>query len=170
MLRDRARREGAHAAPVPELRTEVTYAYAFTGVECPAAPLPDVVAPLLEWTNAATGREFDQALVNWYRDGRDYVGPHSDAEPAPEPGAPVASVSLGSARTFRLRGAGRVDLRLGDGDVVVMAGDTQREFTHEVVRERRASDAGRRVSVTFRIFRRDATVRGPDTLESRGAR
>lgn len=45
--------------------------------------------------------EFTHAYLNFYRDGRDHIGWHSDKEEAP--GTIIASLSLGETRDFILR-------------------------------------------------------------------
>eukprot|EP01133_Synstelium_polycarpum_P010221 gene10221-11907_t len=46
---------------------------------------------------------FDYVLVNYYRDGKDYIGWHSDREAKDEQCRVIASLSLGTTRRFLLR-------------------------------------------------------------------
>jgi alkylated DNA repair dioxygenase AlkB len=92
---------------------------------------------------------YNAVLCNLYRDGNGSVGLHADDEP--EMGPVIASVSLGAERLFRLR---RKDAsvafleRLRHGSLLIMAGDTQKNFKHEVPKEPRVTQP--RINLTFR--------------------
>ena len=92
---------------------------------------------------------YNAVLCNLYRDGNDSVGLHADAEP--EMGPVIASLSLGATRTFRLRamgGAVAFSERLPGGSLLIMAGQTQKNFKHEAPKEPRATQP--RINLTFR--------------------
>lgn len=114
--------------------------------------LSDVRARLRE----ATGYDFNGMLANFYRDGSDSMGAHSDDErelgPHPDDVA-VASVSLGARRRFlleRKRGGDRREYLLGEGDLLLMTGTTQRHFKHWVPRT--SKPVGPRLNLTFRVL------------------
>jgi alkylated DNA repair dioxygenase AlkB len=92
---------------------------------------------------------YNAVLCNLYRDGNDSVGLHADAEP--EMGPVIASISLGAGRLFRLKrenGSIAFSERLPHGSLLVMAGDTQKLFKHEVPKERGVTQP--RINLTFR--------------------
>jgi alkylated DNA repair dioxygenase AlkB len=92
---------------------------------------------------------YNAVLCNLYRNGNDSVGLHADAEP--EMGPVIASVSLGAERLFRLRSKnGRMAFaqKLQHGSLLVMAGDTQEKFRHEVPKEPGIVEP--RMNLTFR--------------------
>jgi alkylated DNA repair dioxygenase AlkB len=92
---------------------------------------------------------YNAALCNLYRNGNDSVGLHSDAEP--EMGPVIASVSLGAERLFRLKaqdGALAFAERLPHGSLLIMAGETQKNFKHEVPKE--PAIVQPRINLTFR--------------------
>jgi alkylated DNA repair dioxygenase AlkB len=92
---------------------------------------------------------YNAVLCNLYRDGNDSVGLHADAEP--EMGPVIASLSLGATRTFRLRekgGAVAFSERLPGGSLLIMAGQTQKNFKHELPKEPRVTQP--RINLTFR--------------------
>jgi alkylated DNA repair dioxygenase AlkB len=92
---------------------------------------------------------YNAVLCNLYRDGNDSVGLHADAEP--EMGPVIASVSLGAERLFRLKrkdGTVAFSERLPHGCLLIMAGDTQRNFKHEVPKEPGVTQP--RINLTFR--------------------
>jgi alkylated DNA repair dioxygenase AlkB len=114
------------------------------------ATLPAVVRKMVDALRARYRRAFDGAGAALYRDGRDSVAWHSDrVDPAlPEP--LVAIVSLGSARTLRMRPKAKGTTRpflLLPGDLFVMGGATQATWEHTVPK---VASAGARVSLQFR--------------------
>ena len=48
-------------------------------------------------------QKFNSVLINYYRNGNDRVGSHSDDEKELGPLPSIASVSLGADRLFRLK-------------------------------------------------------------------
>jgi len=92
---------------------------------------------------------YNAVLCNLYRNGNDSVGLHADAEP--EMGPVIASVSLGAERLFRLKALnGPVVFaeRLPHGSLFIMAGQTQKNFKHEVPKEADVDQP--RINLTFR--------------------
>ncbi len=92
---------------------------------------------------------YNAVLCNLYRHGNDSVGLHADNEP--EMGPVIASVSLGAQRLFRLKAKGgsvALSKRLPHGSLLVMAGNTQKGFRHEVPKEPGILEP--RINLTFR--------------------
>lgn len=132
--------------------------YRYSGQTLEPRPWPEGVAArlasLASGVSDAAWTGFNHVLVNRYRDGRDSMGFHADAEPELGPDPVVATVSLGCARRFLLRaarasGGGRaLELELGGGSLLIMGGTCQRHYRHAVPRQ--ASAAGERISLTYR--------------------
>jgi alkylated DNA repair dioxygenase AlkB len=96
------------------------------------------------------GVQFDSMGINLYRDGTDSVAWHRDRIPDDVLDPVVALVSLGEPRKFLLRphgGGGSRAFRLGQGDLLVTGGQTQRRFEHSVPK---VKVAGARLSLAFR--------------------
>ena len=93
---------------------------------------------------------FDSVGFNLYRDGADSVAWHRDRiQPAIERPV-VALISLGMPRPFRVRprgGGASLAFNLGNGDLLVTGGMTQRRWEHSVPKQRTAAP---RMSVAFR--------------------
>lgn len=138
--------------------------YRFSGQTSPAHPVPLVFAGCLGWAQTLDAR-LNGLLLNWYdAEHQHYIGPHRDSRVGLVPSSPIVTVSVGSARTFRLRphqgtgnrptsdpsGRGFVDLRLEHGTVVVLPWETNLAYTHEVPHF--AYHTGRRISLTARAF------------------
>jgi alkylated DNA repair dioxygenase AlkB len=134
--------------------------YRYSGRTFDPAPWTPTLARVRDRLVDTLGIRFHGVLANFYRDGNDAMGWHSDDEAELGPAAPddvlVASVSLGAPRRFLLqakaKGGTKVELALGGGDLLVMGGSTQRHWRHSVPRER--GIASPRLNLTFRLLRR----------------
>ncbi len=120
--------------------------------------LPPELRELTEPLSARYGVNFDSCLINLYRDGSDAVAWHADTVRKVLRNPLVATVSLGTRRSFLLRPAagGPVARRYapGEGDLLVMGGACQHDWHHTVPREKSAS--GARMSITLRHSRSGA--------------
>jgi alkylated DNA repair dioxygenase AlkB len=135
--------------------------YTYSGLTLDPADWTPLLAKIRAAVEARSGYGFNSVLLNYYRDERDAMGMHSDDEPELGERPVIASVSLGAVRTlvFQPRkgraadGAGAFRLPLASGSLLLMAGDTQRNWKHGVDRER--TPCGPRINLTFRrIFAR----------------
>ena len=120
--------------------------------------IPPAVSKIFEWANTNETEKYNQILVNWYENGHHYIGKHSDDEKQLIPESYIFSLSLGSTRTFRIRNKESKkivrDITLNDGDIVIMGGTTQKEFTHEITKisGKKGESISRRINITFRKF------------------
>lgn len=115
-----------------------------------STPLTDDMRQLIAEVNRAYDTGYNGILFNEYTDGSDYISAHSDSEDGIGPGGVVA-ISWGAARKFRVRKKGNKgysDHVMQNYSTLQMAGDFQKEYTHEVPVERKVR--GTRVSLTFR--------------------
>ena len=99
--------------------------YTYSGLTLTPLPFTALQLRIKAAVEAATGHAFNSVLLNYYRDGSDSMGMHSDdeAELGPEP--VIASVSFGATRTFTLkhkRTKQTVKLNLPGGSLLLMAG------------------------------------------------
>lgn len=126
--------------------------YRYSGVRFEPRPWPEALRPVLPRLEQALGQGFNSVLANLYRDGRDAMGWHSDAEPELGARPVIASISLGAARRFAFRHRQqperRLSLELPHGSLLVMAGDTQRFYRHCLPRT--TKPLGERINLTFR--------------------
>ena len=99
------------------------------------------------------GQRVNGVLLNYYRDGQDSMGWHSDDEPELRRDPLVASLSLGGSRRFDLRRKGQTriahSLELTHGSLLVMRGATQHHWQHQVAKTRRSCMP--RLNLTFRL-------------------
>jgi alkylated DNA repair dioxygenase AlkB len=124
--------------------------YRYSGVEHQASPWPDYLVPIRRQVEEAAAASFNSLLLNFYRDGNDSIGYHSDAEPELGPNPIVPSLSLGATRRFVLRHVRtkeRLTFDLGHGSLLIMAGTTQHHWRHALPK---TTAAGERINLTFR--------------------
>ena len=141
--------------PVPRLvawHGDPGASYTYSGTPHQPLPWTPALALVRERVFALTGCAFNSVLLNLYRDGRDGMGWHSDDEPELGSDPVIASVSLGAPRRFclrhRRRKDRRLDVSLGHGSLLLMAGATQHHWVHAVPKT--ALPVGPRVNLTFR--------------------
>src|SRR5262245_54720932 len=125
--------------------------YTYSGIRHQAAPFPAIVQRLREQAENISGASYNAVLLNLYRNGSDRVGWHSDNEAGLGDFPAIASLSLGATRRFQLRHRGTkemITLELREGHWLIMAGETQRFWLHQVPKTTAA--VGRRINLTFR--------------------
>lgn len=128
-------------------------AYTYSGLRLEPLPFTPLQQEIRAAVEAASGRRFNSVLLNYYRDGRDSMGMHSDDEPELGAEPAIASVSFGAARSFILqhkRTKHRIKVDLTDGSVLLMAGQLQENWTHGINKITR--EVGPRVNLTFRLI------------------
>ncbi|MEA3291486.1 MAG: alpha-ketoglutarate-dependent dioxygenase AlkB [Pseudomonadota bacterium] len=127
--------------------------YTYSGLRNEPLPWLDELASLRHRLEAFSGAHFNSVLLNLYRDNRDSMGWHSDDEKELDRNPVIASLSLGATRRFRLqprkgRSEPGVDLELGHGALLLMAGETQHHWRHSVPKS--SKPLGPRVNLTYR--------------------
>jgi alkylated DNA repair dioxygenase AlkB len=115
-------------------------------------PMPDYLTALIEKIAAAGhGAEYNGVLINWYKDGSQSIGAHSDDDYG-DPSPTIPTLVLGAARPliFTLKADKKVNTSYspGHGDLLVMRGTTNAKWKHEI--KKAEKDVGERVSLTFR--------------------
>ncbi|MEX0916392.1 MAG: alpha-ketoglutarate-dependent dioxygenase AlkB, partial [Wenzhouxiangellaceae bacterium] len=138
--------------------------YVYSGGLYRAVPWHPAVAGLRDALASDTDCKFNCALLNLYRDERDSMGWHSDDEPELGRDPTIASVSLGASRRFVLRSKDdkrrRFELVPGHGSLILMRGDLQHHWQHQLPKLTRAAEP--RINITFRkIVRPPKSVANP---------
>jgi len=115
-------------------------------------PVGKIIEGIMKRINE-TGLNFNSVLINEYESGNQKIDKHSDRE-ALGKGNAVYGISLGGTRDFYFHGINgtkaegdRIRLKSVHGDLMVMYGDTQKCYVHEVPKRAKADY---RVSLTFR--------------------
>jgi alkylated DNA repair dioxygenase AlkB len=99
-------------------------------------------------------------LLNWYQDGQHTIGKHSDDERQLVPGSPIYSFSYGQQRDFKIASKPKsphqietITLSLPGNSLLMMGGEMQKWYTHEVPKRALSRCPGRRINVTVRHFK-----------------
>jgi alkylated DNA repair dioxygenase AlkB len=132
--------------------SDVSRGYRYSGQIMPSQPLGIVLTALLDAINQTFDANFNSILVNMYKDGNNYIGPHSDDEAELDKRHGVIALSVGVARKFRIRTKSdkkfACDISTKSHYILHMGGQFQSEFTHEIPVEKKIKDW--RISFTFR--------------------
>mgnify|MGYP001067357486 FL=1 len=128
--------------------------YRYSGTKRIAAPWHGELLKMKEKIEKEfVGDKFNYALVNYYRDGTDYIGFHSDKEGDLVTGAAIASVSLGAERDFIFTSNStpkqKYTVLLENGSLLFMRGNTQKNYKHSVPKSKVVLREPR-INITFR--------------------
>ena len=98
---------------------------------------------------------FNSVLMNWYRDGEDYINWHTDAEKELGQNPVIASVNFGATRRFLIRrnddNSIKLEFPLKHGTLLIMKGELQHFWQHSVPKEKKIKES--RINLTFRIIK-----------------
>lgn len=125
--------------------------YQYSGVN--HQPLP-WIEPLLSVKQKIQGFYpciFNSVMANLYRNGADSMGCHADDEEELGLNPVIASLSLGESRLLKFRHQKSeevLDVVLGHGDLLLMAGEIQHHWRHELPKTKKLKTE--RVNLTFR--------------------
>lgn len=132
-------------------------AYSYSGLKLHPEPWTEILLAIRRRVESVAGVGFNSVLLNYYRDGRDSMGWHSDDEPALGEAPLIGSLSLGATRRFHLRHKTLPGLRrsldLPGGSYLEMGGATQRHWRHCVPKVTAKAGAGARINLTFRTIK-----------------
>ena len=140
---------------------EIGTNYRYSGIDNPGTgEVPEVLrlittrveTTLVESNLLAHGQHFNYWLGNYYQDGTNNIGMHSDDERGLV--GPIVSLSFGSDRYFDIRSrhstsAPKTRLNLLTGSMLVMAGETQKNYLHGVPTQRKIKSP--RINITLRM-------------------
>ena len=125
--------------------------YTYSGVlKTPQPWLPELLL-IKNQLETISQCEFNSCLLNFYHDGDDGMGWHSDDERELDPGAPITSLSLGARRKFAFRhkkDKETISLFLENGSLLVMQTPTQNFWHHALLKSKTVSEV--RINLTFR--------------------
>ncbi|MEY2938688.1 MAG: hypothetical protein RL062_1277 [Bacteroidota bacterium] len=129
--------------------------YKYSGVICnpePWTPALHVIKTRIE--SLLSPSKFNCVLLNYYRNGSDKMGWHSDDEKELGPNPIIASVSFGATRRFDFKQKSnplnKFSIQLESGSLLLMQGDTQQHWLHQLPAQKRISDP--RINLTFRYI------------------
>jgi hypothetical protein len=89
-----------------------------------------------------------------YRDGKDSISWHTDAEKELGKNPIIASVNFGATRKFQLRHIEtkeKLEIDLSNGSLLIMQGELQHFWQHQVPKTN--SLISERINLTFRVIK-----------------
>lgn len=136
--------------------------YYFSGMNHAGLKVPKLLKKYLKWSNKWLEKhyencdyKFNQILVNWYDGGKHYIGPHSDDIKQLVKGSPILCISLGCTREFiitnKITKQVVKSVLIENGSWLSMENNTQYNYKHEIKKDKNI--VGKRISITFRVFR-----------------
>lgn len=127
--------------------------YTYSGIRNEPLPWTDALLECRQKLGEVTDEIFNSVLLNQYVDGHHGMGWHSDDEPELGHNPLICSLSLGETRCFSMRhkfdkSQRGIKLPLSHGSLLIMEGQTQKNWQHSVPKTRRT--VGCRINLTFR--------------------
>ncbi len=123
--------------------------YGYSGKRHQPMEIPEMIQREMKRLSAETGVEFNGVLCNWYRNGEEHMGFHSDDEPEID-GSLIASISLGASRRFAWKKkdgseGGKVELESGS---LLLMHHFQENWKHALLKDPKIGEG--RINLTFR--------------------
>ncbi|KAJ3360603.1 hypothetical protein HDU91_004472 [Kappamyces sp. JEL0680] len=148
-------------------------------------PFQDFVEEIRDGLAAALNQDFNHVLIQYYRDGNDYISEHSDKTLDILHGSTIVNFTLGATRTMLLRSKQVVvgqprqatRYRLSHNSVFVLTYQDNRDLYHSINRDKRDANHkapdelafdGQRISFTFRSVATFISI--PPSLSHDGSR
>lgn len=126
-------------------------AYTYSGVLKQAQAWTTELLALKRHLEELAQSEFNSCLLNFYHDGEDGMGWHSDDEKELDSQSPIASLSLGATRKFAFKhkqDKKTSTLLLENGSALVMHPPTQEFWKHALLKTKTIHSP--RINLTFR--------------------
>jgi alkylated DNA repair dioxygenase AlkB len=126
--------------------------YRYSGQVKTAQPWLPVLLEIKAKVEELTKDSYQGVLLNYYPDGLAGMRWHADNEQELVSNAVIASVSFGATRRFDLRhqDGETFSINLEDGSVLIMAGELQHYWKHQVPVQRKIKEP--RINLTFRVM------------------
>jgi alkylated DNA repair dioxygenase AlkB len=126
--------------------------YKYSGTSLEASEWTEEVQIIKKKVEEESGMQFNSVLINYYRNGSDSMGWHSDDEKELGISPVIASVSLGVSREIQFRKKEnkkeKKKILLEPGSLLMMYGETQKYWQHQIAKKKGVE--GGRINLTFR--------------------
>ncbi len=126
--------------------------YSYSGINSNPNPWNKGLTYIKQKIQSVTEDQFNSVLLNWYRNGEDYLNWHSDDEKELGQNPTIGSVNFGETRDFLIRRIDnptmKISIPLKHGTLLIMRGEMQHHWQHSVPKRKRVK--GSRFNLTFR--------------------
>ena len=127
--------------------------YTYSKIKRTALPWTNELLEIKHIVENNVSTKFNSCLLNFYHDGDDGMGWHSDNEKELIRDGVIASVSLGAERKFSFRHnktKEKIDMILRNGSLLVMKEKIQTHWMHQLPRSKKIKEP--RINLTFRMI------------------
>lgn len=128
--------------------------YSFSGITLKPNPWIIEIIEIKNKIKPKSNVIFNSVLLNLYRNGKDSISWHTDAEPELGKNPVIASVNFGATRKFQLRHIKtkeKLEIELTHGSLLIMQGELQHYWQHQVPKSNKI--VGERINLTFRVIK-----------------
>lgn len=126
--------------------------YTYSGLTVQAEKWTEPLQEIKKKVEEKCEDTFNTCLLNYYRDGKDYMNWHRDNEHSLGQYPVIASLSFGAERLFQFRNYKEkvpvISLELENGSMLLMKGATQNYWEHRLPKI--TLPVGSRINLTFR--------------------
>ncbi|MEO7766884.1 MAG: alpha-ketoglutarate-dependent dioxygenase AlkB, partial [Ferruginibacter sp.] len=133
---------------------DTTRAYSYSGITMQPQNWTKSLLEIKARIELEAGVCFTNALLNYYRDGKDSMGWHRDNEQQLGANPVIGSVSFGAARAFQFRNYKDKhivrSISLTHGSFLLMKSETQHYWEHSLPKSKKTME--KRINLTFRII------------------
>ncbi|TLU61696.1 alpha-ketoglutarate-dependent dioxygenase AlkB [Thalassotalea litorea] len=127
--------------------------YRYSGLDLIPQAWTPALLQVRQQLDTIAGTDFNAVLGNWYRDGQDSMGWHSDDEKALGRYPVIASASFGQERRFCLRhksSGEKQTILLRSGSLILMFGSLQENWQHSLPKSAKPMQG--RINLTYRTI------------------
>ncbi len=129
--------------------------YSYSQIQLPRNDWHPLLLDFKQKIESFLNVSFNGVLLNYYRDGQDSNGWHSDDEKELVRPVHIASLSFGAPRDFHLRKKGESkkdkSICLGSGSLLFMEAPFQEHWQHAIPKRKKLNQE--RVNLTFRLVK-----------------
>lgn len=128
--------------------------YSFSGITLQPHPWSPGLMKVKKDIEPKANVVFNSVLLNRYRDGKDSISWHTDAEKELGQNPVIASVNFGAERRFQLKHIQTKEKReivLKHGSLLIMKGELQHFWKHQISKTK--TDVKERINLTFRTIK-----------------
>jgi alkylated DNA repair dioxygenase AlkB len=129
-------------------------AYSFSGINLTPNPWKKELVEIKRKIETKCSVKFNSVLLNLYRNGKDSISWHTDAEKELGENPVIASVNFGATRRFQLRHQTtkqKLEFELKHGSLLIMQGELQHYWQHQVPKTNK--EVSKRINLTFRLIK-----------------
>ncbi|MGB0452274.1 MAG: alpha-ketoglutarate-dependent dioxygenase AlkB family protein [Bacteriovoracaceae bacterium] len=131
--------------------------YTYSRTTFIAKPWTESLRLIKENLEDHTSFKFNNVLCNYYRDGMDNMGLHSDDEKELGDNPVIASLSLGDTRSFLIQSktdkTQKINFELRNDDLFIMKNEFQKKWLHGIKKTKKPKEG--RINLTFRFIPRE---------------